>query len=153
MSKKSIYWSCQFIGWFLLIFSEFIIYTVESGFEWEMFSLSISNILLCILLTHLYRHIIKKRNWVKLPLYRLIPRAITSGLVLGLVMTIVNFPIDLSLLQNILDSQSFLFISSWFSWSKNMLMWVLTYTSYHYFENVKTVEIEKILLQTSLNDI
>ena len=152
MSKKSIYWTCQFVGWFLLIFCDFIIYTLESGFEWEMFSLSISNILLCILLTHLYRHIIGRWNWVKLPLYRLIPRVTISGGILGLLMTVINFPIDVRIFNDVLDSQSFLFLSSWLAWTKSMLMWVLSYTMYHYFENVKTVEIEKILLQTSIND-
>ena len=153
MSKKAIYWGCQVLGWTVLMFSEFWVYMLEAAFAWDMFFLAIANILLCILLTHVYRLVIRERNWVSLPLYRFVPRVLLSGLLLGFVMTLINFPIDVKMLQDVINSEPALFMGSWLSWSKSMFMWVLSYTAYHYVENIRTTQLEKILLKTSVKEV
>ncbi|TAE41444.1 MAG: sensor histidine kinase [Runella slithyformis] len=153
MSKKAIYWICQSLGWTVLFFYELWVYTLEFAFGWDMFFLAIANIVLSILLTHAYRLVIRERNWVNLPLYRFVPRVLLSGLVLGLVMALINFPIDLSTLRDTFSSEPYLFLISWLAWTKNMFMWVLSYTAYHYVENVRATEVEKILLKTSVREV
>ncbi len=151
MSKKAVYWWCQFLGWFLLVFFDFVIFSIESGFDWYFFYISIFHVLSCILLTHLYRLVIRRWNWVKLPLYRLVPRAVVSGFILGLVMTLISLPPNTDI-QYAFNSQNFILLASLKEWCKSMLMWVLSYTIYHYFESVSNAEVEKILLQTSIKD-
>jgi len=153
MSKKATYWTCQLFGWTALMFCDLWIYTLEFEFGWEMFSFAIANIAFCILLTHLYRLVIRKRNWVNLPLYRFVPRVLLSGLLLGFVITLINFPIDVSTFHEVVNSEPSLFLSSWLSWSKSMFTWVLSYTAYHYVEHVRATELEKILLKTSVKEI
>lgn len=131
---------------------ELWVYTFEYEFSWEMFFFAIANILICILLTHFYRLIVHERNWVSQSLYRLVPRVIFSGLLLGLIMTLINFPIDVRTLHEVFSSEPYLFLGMWLSWSKSMFMWVLSYTVYHYVENTRATEIEKILLKTSVNE-
>jgi two-component system, LytTR family, sensor kinase len=152
MSKKALYWLCQIFSWTLLMFYEFWVFTLESGFSWQMFGFTIASIGLCILLTHIYRLVVRRWNWGDLPLYQLIPRVFLSGILLGLTMTVVNFSIDLSVLEDIIGNEPSLFMGSWLSWSKSMFMWVLSYTVYHYVENIRSTDIEKILLKTSINE-
>lgn len=152
MSKKRIYWACQVGGWTALMFYELWVYSLEDAFTWEMFYFAIASILVCILLTHFYRLIVRERNWVSQPLYRLVPRVIFSGLLLGLIMTLMNFPIDIHTLKEVFKSQPFIFFTAWLSWSKSMFMWVLSYTIYHYVESMRDTEIEKILLKTSVKE-
>ena len=152
MSKKRIYWTCQVGGWTALMFYELWVYTFEYGFSWEMFFFAIANILVCVLLTHFYRLVVRERNWVNLPLFRLGTRVIFSGLLLGFIMTLINFPIDVRTLHEVFNSEPYLFLGAWLSWSKSMFMWVLSYTVYHYVENMRATEIEKILLKTSVNE-
>jgi hypothetical protein len=73
------------------MFYEFWVFTLESGFSWPMFGFTIASIGLCVLLTHIYRLIVRRWNWGDLPLYKLIPRVFLSGILLGLIMTVVNF--------------------------------------------------------------
>lgn len=152
MSKKTIYWTCQLCGWTALMFCDLWIYTLEFKFGWDVFFWAIANIAFCILFTHLYRLVVRKRNWVSLPLYRFVPRVLLSGLVLGLTMTLINFPVDINTFRDV-SSEPSLFLSSWLSWSKSMFTWVLSYTAYHYVENVRATELEKILLKSSVKEI
>lgn len=154
MSKKRIYWFCQIFGWSALILSEWFIYTFDDYSDattGSVFFWALTNIILCILLTHFYRLVVREWNWVLLPLYRLIPRVVFSGITLGLVVTLVNFPVESHILHAI-ESNTFTFLASWLSWSKSMFTWVLSYTIYHYIENNHAAEIEKILLKTSIKD-
>ncbi len=67
MSKQKIYWFCQLFGWTLLIMVEYVAYVLESdsGFDPDALYLAIANIFLGITLTHLYRLMIRRWNWVR----------------------------------------------------------------------------------------
>jgi two-component system, LytTR family, sensor kinase len=152
MSKTRIYWTLQIIGWTALIMYEFIVYSAEYGFDVKNFVTSLANIFLAIILTHLYRLIVRRWNWSSLPLVRLGFRVGVSVLILGLIMTFVNLPIDRHLLaENIID-HPFVFWNYLSSWCKTMSTWVLAYTVYHYVEQTRLTELEKIMLKTSMRE-
>ena len=152
MSKQKIYWICQLFGWSLLILVEYLAYVLESGFDPDALYLAIANIFLGITLTHLYRLMIRRWNWVRLPFFRLVPRVLLSVFVLALIMTMVNLPIDRVIVPQHLVDEPWPFIGYLLSWGKTMLTWVLSYTVYHYFEQNQSAEIEKILLKTSIRE-
>ena len=154
MSKQKIYWFCQLFGWTLLIMVEYVAYVLESdsGFDPDALYLAIANIFLGITLTHLYRLMIRRWNWVRLPFFRLAPRVLLSICVLSLIMTMVNIPVDRKLFPQYFSEEPWIIIGYLISWGKSMLTWVLSYTTYHYVEENRTVEIEKILLKTSIRE-
>ena len=152
MTKKRIYWICQVGGWTALILSELAIYNLEGEVTTGDFFFALANILVCVLLTHFYRLIVREQNWVSLPVYQIALRVIISGLSLGLLMTLMNYPIDLKVLKDTFKSQPYIFFADWLSWSKSMFMWVLSYTVYHYVEHKLDAEIERILLKTSIKE-
>ncbi|TDB64648.1 sensor histidine kinase [Arundinibacter roseus] len=152
MSKTQLYWTLQLLGWTIFIMYDFVFYSAEYGFDTSYFLLSIANIFLAVTLTHLYRLVIRRWNWSSLPMLRLVFRVGFSVLILATIMTFVNLPIDRQLLaQNIVD-HPFVFWNYFSSWSKTLLAWVLSYTVYHYVEQTRMTELEKIMLKTSMRE-
>ena len=152
MPKQKIYWYCQFFGWTLLIAVDYTAYVLEGGFDPDALYLAITDIFLGIALTHLYRLMIRRWNWVRLPFFQLAPRVLLSIFVLALIMTMVNLPIDRVLVPQHLVNEPWPVFGYLMSWGKTMLTWVLTYTAFHYVEENRNVEIEKILLKTSIRE-
>ncbi|GAB3016914.1 sensor histidine kinase [Spirosoma pulveris] len=152
MSKQKIYWFCQLFGWSLLILVEYIAYLLEDGFDPDTLYLAIANIFLGITLTHLYRLMIRRWNWVRLPFFRLAPRVLLSVFVLALIMTMVNLPMDRLIVPQHLIDEPWPVFGYIMTFGKTMLAWVLSYTAYHYVEENRNAEIEKILLKTSIRE-
>lgn len=152
MSKTQIYWALQVAGWTAFIMYDFIFYTLEYEFDIKYFLLSIANIFLAITLTHIYRLIVRKWNWSSLPIHKLVFRVALSVLILALIMTFANLPLDREILaQNIIDNP-WLFWNYISNWSKTLLTWILSYTIYHYVEHNRMTELEKIMLKTSMRE-
>ncbi len=152
MSKQRIYWFCQLFGWTLLILVEYIAYVLEFGYNPDFLYLAIANIFLGITLTHLYRLMIRRWNWVRLPFFRLAPRVLLSVFVMAVIMTMLNLPIDRIIVPQRMVNEPWLVIGYIMSFGKTMLTWVLTYTAYHYVEENRNAEIERILLKTSIRE-
>ncbi|GAB3560934.1 histidine kinase [Spirosoma luteolum] len=150
--KQKIYWICQIFGWTLLILIEYLAYLLQDGFDPNAVYLAIANIGLGISLTHLYRRMIRRLNWVRLPFLQLAPRVLLSVFVLALIMTAVNLPIDRLIVPDYLVDEPWVVIGYIMTWGKTMLAWVLSYTVYHYVERTRDAEIEQILLKTSIRD-
>ncbi|NIJ52104.1 sensor histidine kinase [Dyadobacter arcticus] len=152
MSKKRTYWILQILGWTLLIMFEYVPYVLEYGFQISEFYTALANILLGICLTHVYRLVIRKWNWSSLPLPRLALRVIGSVLLLGLIMAMINQPMDREMLEHNLLNQPLVFWSYYANWCKNLLAWILSYTVYHYVEQTRLASYEKIMLKMSMRE-
>ena len=150
--KQKIYWFCQVFGWTLLFTVEYLAYLLQDGFDINVLYLAIANICLGITLTHLYRLMIRRWNWVQLPFFRLAPRVLLAVFVMAAIMTAMNLPIDRLLVPQHLVDEPFLLIGYMISFGKTMLAWVLGYTAYHYVEQNRNAEIERILLKTSIRE-
>jgi len=87
----TLYWKCQLIGW-----SVAALYWGYTGITSERFDpllgllLFITDVGFYILITHLYRNFALRHQWQLLGLNQLLPRIITSVIVLGLVFTLVT---------------------------------------------------------------
>ena len=76
LNKAKIYWYCQLGGWLVFILIELVSYINVLGFSKGLLINALVNWLVCIILTHFYRLIIIKANWLNLPLQKLIPRGV-----------------------------------------------------------------------------
>lgn len=152
MTKNRIYWLLQIVGWTGAMAFEFIPYALQYGFDLSEFFMTVANILMAIILTHFYRLIVHKWNWSNLPLLRLLVRVVVSVTILGTIMTFFNHPIDKQLLADNLANQPFVFWGYLANWSKLMLTWVLSYTIYHYVEQHRLSDLEKIMFKTSIRE-
>ncbi|WP_345027979.1 sensor histidine kinase [Ravibacter arvi] len=142
----------QIVGWTGAMAFEYVPYALQYGFELSDFFMTVANILMAIILTHFYRLIVQKWSWSNLPLSRLSIRVGLSVAVLGTVMTIFNHPIDKQILADNLANQPFVFWGYLANWCKLMLTWVLSYTIYHYVEQHRLSDLERIMFKTSIRE-
>lgn len=162
-AKTSIspYWKCQLIGWSLAS-----LYWVYQGYLGENFKLGwgllefISDVVVYILITHLYRNIALSYNWPQLGLSRLLKRIIPAAVILGVVYTAVTLlklyffhkcinpafsqPFSLFVKLNCLN----LFITG----IRLMSIWLLAYHMYHYAKREISIAKENARLEIISRD-
>jgi len=116
-------------------------------------------ILFGIFITHVYRLLIKRLSWLDLPLSQLLPRIFLSVTVMGIIMVLVNLPIDYltvprfrEQLQETGGIPLNFMLMGLLNWSKHILLWSLLYHVFQYFERSKNNEVERLKLEASVKD-
>ena len=154
MTKKKLYWLCQISGWSAWIINDAIFYRIEFGLDSYWFWTTLLNVGLCIFLTHQLRKLIKKYNWVELPLNQAVIRIMLSVVLMAFIITLVNLPLDFKVLEELID-KDFTFdnlIIFMFFWGKPFMFWTVVYYLYHFFFLNTEMEVEKIRLEASIRE-
>jgi two-component system, LytTR family, sensor kinase len=153
MNRKKVYWLSQISGWLVLSLINIAIYASFSDLTFPHVLVNLYLSFSGICLTHIYRSVIKKNDWLSLPLKQIIPRVIVASIFIGVVLLLLLYTV------NILGGQfSFSrirlgrFIFSAFNLSIVVLVWGLIYFSVHYFENYKKAEIESLIWEAAVKD-
>lgn len=156
LKRKRLYWVCQFAGWFLFSFASIVVNSTVEGTEgvsWENVEIWILLALTGILFTHIYRGLIHKWNWLKLPLHKIIPRVLFSSVAIGTLMFAVlllyYFIIGGTALEELKITTPLMGI---INLSSTILVWSLIYFSAYYFENYKRAEIESYIWEAAVKD-
>jgi two-component system, LytTR family, sensor kinase len=154
MNIRQSYWLFQSLGWTAYTMSEFISYFLLFDFnDQELENLIynvVVNILLGITLTHYFRGIFKKNNWIKLTIPRFIIRISLSFLILTIIMTICNIYIDNELIDTSKANAFLSFISYFITNGKPLLIWLLIYLFYAFTMERRNDIIEKIRMTASI---
>src|SRR5215216_1038583 len=84
----SLYWKCQIIGWSIsALYWEYLAYS-GPGFDLFLGLLHfVTDVLICISVTHVFKLVSKKYGWQELPFQNLLIRIIPSMLLLTFVYT------------------------------------------------------------------
>ena len=151
MTRQKIYWICQITGWSVLCLYDLALYVLKNQVGYTLIINGLVNILMGILITHSYRLLVKRMSWLDLPLSRLIPRIFFSVVVMASLMALLNFPLDFYTIPNV-HFNPFAFVFYLFNWMRNVVIWIMIYHVYQYFERSKNNEIEKIRLSSSVRD-
>ena len=86
MPKERLYWTSQFIGWFIYILLMWVLNRLDGKLlNLYFYGNLATTFVLGILISHGYRAIIIKLNWLRLKIIALIPRVILASAVCGLV--------------------------------------------------------------------
>jgi two-component system, LytTR family, sensor histidine kinase AlgZ len=89
--KISLYWKCQFIGWSVAaLYWSFVGWTGGSFNPWLAVLQFVTDVLLCVWITNLYRNFVQRRRWSDLPLNLLVKRIVPAILVMGILYTVVT---------------------------------------------------------------
>ncbi|HVO75177.1 MAG TPA: histidine kinase [Ignavibacteriaceae bacterium] len=153
MNRKTIYWVSQLSGWISFVFLNLIIIATFDKLNLSRFVVFGSLVVTGIFLTHIYKIIIKKREWINLPFKKLIPRVLLSSIVIGSLMNVTALLISFQAGWN--DPSKFKFgmvAMGTFNLSGVILLWSLIYFLVHYFENYKKVEIESYIWEAAVKD-
>jgi sensor histidine kinase YesM len=151
MTKRlKIYWITQFAGWSIWLTEGLVGYLSlqEDVLFWT--SNFLINVLLSVFLTHQYRQLVKKYGWNSLKYELLMPRILLAAFVMSVIMLPINYYFDRVAVYEIL-SWRFIFGYLMF-WGKPMMIWLMFYHIFHYFEATREIEIEKVRLEVSIRE-
>lgn len=153
IDRNNLYWISQLSGWTFYGLINALTTILYDVFNWKKI---IAIFILCILgiaFTHLYRDLIKRKNWVNLPLKRLIPRIFLASIIIGI--SIFGIVYILNIFAEIYDltklNQGYLIIGI-INLSSVIFLWSLIYFSFHYFENYKKAEIESLIWENAVKE-
>ncbi|UCH65044.1 MAG: histidine kinase [Ignavibacterium sp.] len=153
ISHNSLYWLCQISGWgFFTLLNLLIISSFES-LQPERIFMGIYFMLAGIGFTHIFRKLIKKLNWLELPLNKIIPRVIISSILLGLAIYLVVYSI--SFFSGTIAKEDYTAIKpavGIINTTGISLVWALIYFSIHYLQNYKKTEIESLIWEAAVKD-
>lgn len=137
----SVYWKCQIIGWSIVA-----LYWGYSGSTGGRFYVTvallhfITDVVMCIAITHAFRTISKKYRWQDLSFPKLLARIIPSVLLLGFVFMVLTisklYLIHTNVRTNFTQSFSQYYhensVAVYMGGIRLMSIWLLAYYLYHY---------------------
>jgi two-component system, LytTR family, sensor kinase len=137
-----------------LVINDAIFYSNEFGKDEYWFEITMVDVMLCIFLTHQLRRLIKKWNWVELPINLAIVNIMISVLIMASIITLVNLPLDFKALENVIDKEISIgtIIQFLLFWGKPLLFWSIFYYGYHFFELKTKLEVERLKLESSIRE-
>ena len=154
-NKKRLYWFLQIFGWLLyaIIVGVFNILTGNTLSSELIFSL-LSIYLIGLSISHTFRLVIIKLNWMKYNLPLLIPRILLGTIISGVtVYFLKSIIIERLIVQNAYEFNLIDAFPSIISWTLLYLIWSLLYFLFHFVTNYKKEEIKNLKWQATKNEI
>jgi signal transduction histidine kinase len=155
----SLYWKCQLIGWSVAaLYWTFQGWSAAGNFKFDLAVVQfVSDVLMYILITHLYRNFANKNHWQNLSLEKLIWRMLIVIPLMGIFYTLVTigklYLVRLLFLSH--PQQSFtdffnvnaagIFVAG----IRLMAIWLLAYHLYHYAKREIRLSVENARLELS----
>lgn len=152
-NKKNIYWSCQIIGWTLyasidLFFFKLIYNTTLSDILGFLIRIPVG-----IIVTHSFRYVIIKYDYLKLKLFKQITILIIASILMAFFYYFLT--VGLSMLFGIINSKlNVVFVlSDIIGCILIFVFWSLIYFGFHIFDNYKKTEIQNLRLEANNKEV
>jgi two-component system LytT family sensor kinase len=157
VGNRTVYWVAQFTGWLLYFFTS-LIYNFMFGEGLNMVVIkSLAIILLVgISISHLYRYLILRFNWLTLPIPRAMITIVITSVLLALVMHVTHGALSYLLIPEVkstFDREPIFHSQMIINWAMMLLIWSILYFTSHYFANYKKEEIKNLKMLASQNEI
>lgn len=153
LSRKQLYWISQVTGWYFFIGINLFIISSFEEITWQRVLVWIFLGFLGIVFTHVIRGVIRKKNWLNLPLKNTIPRILTTSIITGIIIYALVFAA--SYLAGTFKQEEYNFarlVAGIINISILILLWCLIYFVVHYMENYKKKEIESLIWEAAVKD-
>ena len=153
LSRKQLYWISQVTGWYFFVGINLFIISSFEEVTWQRVLVWIFLGFLGIVFTHIIRGVIRKNNWLNLPLKNTIPRILTVSIITGIIIYALVFAA--SYLAGTFKQEEYNFarlVAGIINTSILILLWCLIYYVVHYMENYKKKEIESLIWEAAVKD-
>lgn len=153
LSRKQLYWISQVTGWYFFIGINLFIISSFEEVTWQRVLVWIFLGFFGIVFTHIIRGVIRKKNWLNLPLKNTIPRILTASIITGIIIYALVFAA--SYLAGTFKQEEYNFarlVAGIINTSILVLLWCLIYYVVHYMENYKKKEIESLIWEAAVKD-
>ena len=153
MSKTKLYWICQLVGWFLYVLLNMFFYGLQHSLTNKDLITYFSWYPSGVLITHLFRYVVVKLNWLKFKTYIQIPLVVVASVISGTIFHFIQYIID-GLLNvrfaqvDLIDS-----VKTTIDLSFVFFFWSLIYFSFHFLSNYTRAEIQSLKWQATIKEI
>jgi two-component system LytT family sensor kinase len=156
MNKQRLYWIFQITGWSIYALLNILGISFQSTHFTPIMALPIiAESLYFFLITHIYRSLSKKMEWLQLPTTQLIPKVLLSIVLMSVTVYLVRVGISFSL--ELYSSEMFSVINIAGNVTANviiMIIWSSIYFAFHYFEkNTQSLKYEVAMNEMKLNQL
>ncbi len=96
MKRNNIYWISQTTGWMLFFLLNITAIAMFDTLSLPRALLLFSYCLLALFLTHMYRNMVKKKDWINLPLKKIVPLVLLASFTMGVIIYSIFFVVNVS---------------------------------------------------------
>ncbi|WP_316842168.1 sensor histidine kinase [Pedobacter gandavensis] len=155
----SLYWKCQIVGWTIAALYWTLQGFLSGGFRFDLAIVQlISDVLIYVLMTHMYRNFSLRHHWEDLPLKNLLIRILPAIVFMGFLYTLVTVlklygirvVFGLNEHQSILDFFKINGLGIFIAGIRLMAIWLLAYHLFHYAKRELRLAGEKAHIELSL---
>jgi two-component system, LytTR family, sensor kinase len=159
VNKQRLYWTIQVSGWltYLLLQLAFSYIASAQGVSARRFVFLLLESLICLLITHGYRHVMNRRQWLRLSVPKLLPWVMPTIAVMSVLVYFLRIP------ANIISGRLFdprdafdveQFLLTWSFYVIIFFLWSVFYFTYHYIEQYnKSLKYEASRIEIELNNL
>lgn len=155
--KKRLYWTLQIVGWSVYALLQIIVFSIEKEIPARRIIFFAIEALICLGVTHYFRHFLNQRKWLNLSVAKMIPRVVVSITVLGFIIYFLRVPVSIVLevvnVQRLaFDARQILGFGLFYVFL--LFLWTLFYFTYHYIERYnKSLKYEASMIEIELNNL
>lgn len=157
--SRGLYTLAQLLGWgayclFTVLWTSFG--PANEPFDPALLKGIVNIYLIGLGVSHLFRSLIIKRDWLQMSIGGILPRLIIGSLVMGVLAMCVQIlvhDIFFADLQRIMSHSRAEIMSFTLNWMVLLLLWSLFYFAYHYFVQNQRQEIRNLTLINSMREI
>lgn len=152
MKGNKIYWICQICGWFSMVAIETINYTffIVGKFSLSLLWILIAYAITGIILTHLYRYFLLKRNFFEKASIRIWISAFLSTIIIATILSLMNF---IPTIYNrgfrfVIQNIRFIDIAGTIiNWMRYAGVWVIIYFMFKLLQKNNAIQQEKLKIE------
>lgn len=159
VNKKRLYWTLQITGWLGYVLLQIVFYNFsnETGIPLRRIFFFTFEGLICLGITHLFRHYVNNWKWLNLSVPKMMMRVLPTIFLLAIIIYFLRVPFSIWL--NIVSVQRLAFepqqimVGSMFYFIM-MFGWSLFYFTYHYIARYnKSLKYEASMIEIELNNL
>lgn len=153
-TKKRLYIICQSIGWGSYILIAYFLNQLSGvSLSAALILTLVSAFLLGMGISHLYREIIIRNDWLKLNIPRMIPRFIIGSLAMAVLFQLAYSGLTYFIFAGKKVLNTAVVFQELAGWMILFTLWSLIYFFYHFFKNYKAEEIKNLRWEAARNEI
>jgi hypothetical protein len=151
------YWWCQIVGWgSIQLLTIFFAYTFEQPITAKYLAKVCLVACLGIFITHLYRAVIRRNNWLLLPVEKVLPRLLIGVIIVCIVVSLMRIGFTDAL--NLLETKKKLgfttrLTANILDYGMLIIPWTLFYYFFHYIEKSRVQQVDTLKLEALVKEL
>ena len=156
--KNRLYWSLQIGGWLFYAIVQIVSsFLANPTVSVKRIFFLLTEAILCLLVTHTFRHFLNRWKWLSRSLAKLIPGIILAVFVMGIVLYFIRIPVNIAFGRLFEPNKAFdptIILGQSVFYSILFFFWTVFYFSYHYFDQYnKSLKYQASMTEIELNNL